>query len=330
MIGSITKGSDFGGCVRYALAVDEPGKEARLLYAEGVLSDTPQDIINGFECQRHLNQRVQHWVGHISLSYPPEDSAILTDEKMVKFALEYMERMGIKNTQFIIARHLDKEHPHCHIVFNRVDNDGKCVSDSGEYFRSNDICKELKLKYGLTFGKGRDKVKTNRLKGRDRAKQEVYIAVRDALKVAKDWTTFQRELAKSGVSLRKKYRRGTTIVEGLSFVKGKHKFKASEVAKGRKFSFANIERILNENKNGQSQSPPPVSAANPKMPPTVVKQKPSVAEKVMDAALDIGESIGGAVGDLFQLGPSVNPEEEDFARKMRRLNKKPKRRGPKL
>ena len=42
----------------------------------------------------------------------------------------------------------------------------------------------------------------------------------------------------------------------------------------------------------------------------------------MDAALDIGESIGGAVGDLFQLGPSVNPEEEDFARKMRRLNKK--------
>ena len=36
MIGSITKGSDFGGCVRYALAVDEPGKEARLLYAEGV------------------------------------------------------------------------------------------------------------------------------------------------------------------------------------------------------------------------------------------------------------------------------------------------------
>lgn len=330
MIGSITKGSDFGGCVRYALAVDEPGKEARLLYAEGVLSDTPQDIINGFECQRHLNQRVQHWVGHISLSYSPEDSAILTDEKMVKFALEYMERMGIKNTQFIIARHLDKEHPHCHIVFNRVDNDGRCVSDSWEYFRSNDICKELKLKYGLTFGEGRDKVKTNRLKGRDRAKQEVYIAVRDALKVAKDWTTFQRELAKGGVSLRKKYRRGTTIVEGLSFVKGKHKFKASEVTKGRKFSFANIDRILNENKNGQPQSPPQVSVTSPKMPPTVTKQEPSVAEKVMDAALDIGESIGRAVGDLFQLGPSVNPEEEDFARKMRRLNKKPKRKGPKF
>ncbi len=307
MIGSITKGSDFSGCVRYALAVDEPGKEARLLYAEGVLSDTPQDIINGFECQRHLNQRVQHWVGHISLSYSPEDSAILTDEKMVKFSLEYMERMGIKNTQFIIARHLDKEHPHCHIVFNRVDNDGKCVSDSWEYYRSNDICKELKLKYGLTFGEGRDKVKTHRLKGRDKAKQEVYIAVRDALKVAKDWTTFQRELAQSGVSLRKKYRRGTTIVEGLSFVKGKHKFKASEVAKGRKFSFANIDRILNENKNGRSKTastsshaPRPVVAKTP-------KQEPSIASKVIEAGLEIGENLAEGLGGLFKLGPGYDP-----------------------
>ena len=92
---------------------------------------------------------------------------------MVKFALEYMERMGITNTQFIIARHLNKEHPHCHIVFNHVGNDGKCVSDSWEYFRSNDICKELKLKYGQTFGEDCDKVKTHRLKDRHRAKQEV-------------------------------------------------------------------------------------------------------------------------------------------------------------
>ena len=37
MIGGITKGSDFAGCVRYALALDEAGKEARLLHSEGVL-----------------------------------------------------------------------------------------------------------------------------------------------------------------------------------------------------------------------------------------------------------------------------------------------------
>ena len=166
MIGGITKGSDFAGCVRYALALDEAVKEARLLHSEGVLTDTPQDIIDGFECQRLLNSRVRHWCGHISLSYSPKDADRMTDEFMVKLALEYMEKMGIKDTQFIIARHLDKEHPHCHIVYNRVYNNGKCVSDSFEYLRNNAICDELKKKYGLTFGENKDNVKTHRLKGR--------------------------------------------------------------------------------------------------------------------------------------------------------------------
>lgn len=98
MIGGITKGSDFAGCVRYALALYEPGKEARLLYSEGVLTHTPQDIIDGFECQRHLNSRVRHRCGHISLSYSPKDKDRMTDEFMVKLAQEYMDKMGIKNT----------------------------------------------------------------------------------------------------------------------------------------------------------------------------------------------------------------------------------------
>ena len=47
MIGGITKGSCFSGCVEYALALKEKNKEARLLYSEGLLTDTPKDIIDG-------------------------------------------------------------------------------------------------------------------------------------------------------------------------------------------------------------------------------------------------------------------------------------------
>lgn len=179
----------------------------------------------------------------------------------------------------------------------------------------------------LTFGEGCDKVKTHRLKGRERAKQEVYIAVRDALKVAKDWTTFQRELAKSGVSLRKKYRRGTTIVEGLYFVKGKHKFKASEVAKKRKFSFANIDRILNENKDGRSQT---ASTSSPAPRPVVAKapkQERSIASKVIEAGLEIGENLAEGLGGLFKLGPGYDPEQEAMNNEMERRRKKAKRKG---
>lgn len=49
MIGGITKGSCFSGCVEYALTLKEKNKEARLLYSEGLLTDTPKDIINGFK-----------------------------------------------------------------------------------------------------------------------------------------------------------------------------------------------------------------------------------------------------------------------------------------
>ena len=74
---------------------------------------------------------------------------------MAEIALEYMERMGIRDTQFFIARHFDKEHPHIHIAYNRIDNDGRTISDKNERLRSARICKELTLKYGCTWPKAR-------------------------------------------------------------------------------------------------------------------------------------------------------------------------------
>lgn len=318
MIGSITKGSGFSGCVEYALALKEKNKEARLLHSEGLLTDTPKDIVDGFECQRHLNSRVQHWCGHISLSYSPEDSARLSDAAMVELALEYMEKMGIKNTQFIIVRHLDKEHPHCHIVYNRVDNNGKCVSDSFEYYRSNAICKELKKKYGLTFGENKDKVKVDRLKGRAKTRQEIYLAVQAAKKSAKDWITFQRELAQKGVTVRKKFRRGTTEVDGLSFIKDGQKFKASQVDRDGRCSYDNICKALDRNKNRQSQ---PASPA-PKPMRQQSKQEPSAISKVLEAGADLTEGIGTAIGGIFQVGPAYDPEEEAFINEMKRRQKR--------
>ena len=318
MIGGITKGSCFSGCVEYALALKEKNKEARLLYSEGLLTDTPKDIIDGFECQRHLNSRVKHWCGHISLSYSPKDAERMDDDFMVKLALEYMDKMGIKNTQFIIARHLDKEHPHCHIVYNRVDNDGKCVSDSFEYYRNNEICDEMKKKYGLTYGENKDQVKTERLKGRSKTRQEIYLAVQTAKKSAKDWTTFQRELAQKGVTVRKKFRRGTTEVEGLSFIKDGQKFKASQIDRDGRCSYNVICKALDRNKNRQSQPASPVPKPMRQQP----KQEPSAAAKIIETGADMVEGLGTAIGGIFQVGPAYDPEEEAFINEMKRRQKR--------
>jgi hypothetical protein len=68
-----------------------------------------------------------------------------------------MVKMGITDTQYIIGRHYDKEHPHIHLVFNRIDNNSKTITDKNDRYRSEKICKELTEKYGLYFARGKEK-----------------------------------------------------------------------------------------------------------------------------------------------------------------------------
>ena len=97
------------------------------------------------------------------LSDSPEDKDKLTDEMMTKIALEYMELMGIKDTQFLLVRHHNTANPHCHLVYNRVDNNGKTISDKMERRRSEKIVKHLKDKYGLTYSDGKGQTKTEQI-----------------------------------------------------------------------------------------------------------------------------------------------------------------------
>ncbi len=117
------KATSFSRCVHYVT-----GKEdASILASDGVLLTTTQDIIDSFEFQRQMNHRISKPVGHIALSFLPEDKYKLTDEMMTKIAREYMELMGIKDTQFLLERHFDNGNPHCHLVYNRINNEGKTI-----------------------------------------------------------------------------------------------------------------------------------------------------------------------------------------------------------
>lgn len=180
MIGKQTKGTSFDGCVRYVLKEEK----SRLLEAVGV-EGLPEQMAVQFGLQALLNDRVKNVVGHTSLNFSPEDSERLKsdDELMLRIAHDYMELMGIRNTQYIIARHLDREHPHCHIVFNRVDNDGRAISDKNDRYRNEKVCKMLTAKYRLHFANGKDQVKEECLRPYDRAKHEIYKALKEELPI---------------------------------------------------------------------------------------------------------------------------------------------------
>ena len=232
------KGSGFKGCVNYVL-----GKEqATLLHAEGVLTESRQDIIRSFCTQTQMNPGLKKPVGHIALSYSSIDAPQLPDEKMIQLAKEYMEEMKITDTQYIIVRHQDREHPHVHIVFNRIDNNGKTISDKNDMYRNEQVCKKLKTKHGLYFAKGKEQVKQHCLREPDKSKYEIYTAVKDEIGKSRNWQQLQKQLAEKGISIHFKYKGQTCEIQGISFSKGEYTFKGSEI--DRSFSFSKLDKYF--------------------------------------------------------------------------------------
>ena len=244
MIGKLKKGSSFGGCIRYVTGKDE----AKIIASDGVLLGTNAEITQSFELQRQLNPRIKKSVGHIALSFKPEDKPRLTDEFMAKIALEYMQMMGIKDTQFIIVRHHNTDNPHCHIVYNRINNESKLLSDRNDYRRNEQVTKALKSKYGLTYGTDKSNTNTRKLRNAERAKYEIHNAVKDALKVVENWQKFKNELAKRGVHLEFVYKdKERTKVQGIRFSNDGYSFKGTQIS--RDYSFGKLNARLEGTEN---------------------------------------------------------------------------------
>ena len=253
MIGKLKKGSSFAGCIRYVTGKDE----AKILASDGVLLGTNAEMTQSFELQRQLNLRIKKPVGHRALSFKPEDKPRLTDEFMAKIAIEYMQVMGITDTQFIIVRHHNTDNPHCHIVYNRINNEGKLISDRNDYRRNEQVTKALKSRYGLTYGTDKSKTNTHKLRNAERAKYEINNAVKDALKVTGSWQKFKNELAKRGVLLELVYKdkERRTKVQGIRFSKDGYSFKGTQIS--RDYSFGKLNARFEETENQVSAKTTP-------------------------------------------------------------------------
>ena len=235
MIGKLKKGSSFAGCIRYVTGKDE----AKIIASDGVLLGTNAEITQSFELQRQLNPRIKKPVGHIALSFKLEDKPRLTDEFMAKIAIEYMQMMGITDTQFIIVRHHNTDNPHCHVVYNRINNEGKLISDRNDYRRNEQVTKALKSRYGFTYGTDKSKTNTRKLRNAERAKYEIHNVVKSILSTADSWEEFRSELAKRGVHLELVYKdKEQSKVQGIRFSKDGYSFKGTQIS--RDYSFGKL------------------------------------------------------------------------------------------
>ena len=314
MIAKIVKGASFRGCVQYVTGKDE----AKILASDGVLLGSVGNIADSFEYQRGLNPRCSKPVGHIALSFKPEDKEKLTDEMMAKIAREYMELMSIRDTQFILVRHHNTANPHCHLVYNRVDNNGRIISDKFERKRSEKIVKHLKDKYGLTYSDGKGQTRTERLHYTERTKFEIQNAVKTALKASRTWWQFTDRLKQQGIEVEFKRRRGSDdVIEGITFIKDGVRFKGSQI--GRQFTYAKLNEKLSWDEQRQTAHQGQTEQTRQDFQP----RQESNQEQQYSREASFDFSLG-----LFDINnPVYDPAEEEFRRRMQRKKKK---RGPRL
>ena len=245
MIAKIVTGKSFGGAVRYLM---EKSGQARMIDSDGVALSDIRSLIGSFNFQRKARPEKVEVVGHISLSFHKDDKPRLTDGFMAGLAREYMQRMGITDTQYIVVRHTDTEHPHLHILYNRVKYDTKLVRSHNERIRSVAVCKAMKQKYGLTFSEGKESVKIERLHDPDKVKYRIYEAVKAILPYCVSLPELAERLQDKGIETTFIHRGGDPQkeIQGMTFTLQGQTLKASQV--DRKFSYANLCKIIEANR----------------------------------------------------------------------------------
>ena len=313
MMAKIVKGSDFKGVVDYIL---DKGKGTQVVAYDGLFMENKETIAMSFNAQSQMNNKVTKPVGHIALSFSKEDEPRLTNRLMAGIALEYMERMGIRDTQFLIARHFDKEHPHVHIAFNRIDNNGNTISDRNERLRSTRICKELTQKYGLHMANGKDNVKRNRLKEPDRTKYELYDILKAEVGRCGNWNVLVANLKRQGVEVHFKHKGQTDEIQGMVFTKNGYHFNGSKV--DRRFSYSKIDAALQRNRYNERMG-------------MTAKAHEATTQSAPSGTVQ-SELFNGSLGLLNGNGSSYNAADVEANQEMAEMlrRKKKRKRGMRL
>ena len=308
MIAKIVKGSSFKGVVNYIL---DKGKDAKILVCDGLFAEDRDTIAMSFEAQSKMNPRVMKPVGHISLAFHKEDEHRLTDRAMAGMALEYLKEMGITDTQVLIVRHFDKEHPHVHIAFNRIANNGRTISDRNERIRSARICKEITRKYSLYLASGKERVKQHRLKEPDKTKYGLYSILKSEVSRCGNWRQLAANLKKQGVDMRFKYKGKSDEVQGVVFTMNGYSFSGSKI--DRRFSYAKIDAALERNRRTERMEMQPLS-------------RHEELHTFQPESRGNDELFSGSIGLFMPDNADGQTEENRFEEELKRRNKKKKQR----
>ena len=258
MIGKVKVNQSFGAMCRYVLQEKTPNQGAEVLAAHGVRIDSAAHMATDFDAVRAMRPGLGKAVLHVALAFPAEEKEKLTNEVMGRIAQDYLKGLKIdpENTQWAVVRHQDKEHPHMHLVVNRVDLDGQTVSDQFIRSRSVDVCKRIEQEYGLIvadqvgrkqaleIGPTPAQAKATTAKEEQsaewsRARQDIGRALGYLAGQARSFDELSELLQARGIGL-ELTRRKDGSPAGVVFAQDGHRVKGSQV--GREYSAGNLDK----------------------------------------------------------------------------------------
>ena len=159
MLANVPKpGRCFHGLRRY-LMTSRPGTVAvssRVLWhaTRNLASADPAVATKVMTATAALSARCQHPVYHLILNWRPDEAP--SEDAITAMADATLARIGLAEHQALLVRHGDTEHPHVHVVVNRIHPErGVAWSAAHDYRRIERVMHALALEHGFKAVPGR-------------------------------------------------------------------------------------------------------------------------------------------------------------------------------
>lgn len=303
---------------------DKPGAE--LLVAEGVRGYDVKLMAEDFTVQQSLRPEKKRACMHAILSFYPGE--ILSDGKMKTIAEEYLDKLGVTHTQYVISKHSDKAHIHLHIVANMVSNDGKAIKDSWIGLRGKKIAQELTINHQLVQATDKNLKLTHleSLNEYEAARYKIYMAITELLSKSKSMEELETRLKTRGIETEYKYKGQTKEKQGISFKIGEYRFKGSKI--DRKFSYIHLEKMLALQQKQIVQQPKTEIIAKPFQQSAKLFSKENTNYPTLQPELGIASEAGKALSDLWNTLMDPGREDGTLPKELLEEQRKKKQRKP--
>ncbi|MCS3801443.1 relaxase/mobilization nuclease domain-containing protein [Niastella sp. OAS944] len=221
---------------------NKPGSE--VLATDGVREFDYKLMAEDFIRQQQLRPGKQKAFFHGILSFHPTEKP--SNETLTTIAAQYLDRLGIVDTQYSIVKHTDRSHLHLHVVANMVDNNGNVIKDNFTGMRGKKVAQQLTQEYKLIPAIKKDLALTNleNMNEHEVVRYKIYMAIAENLPNCNSLNDLVTRLKHQGIDTQFKYKGQTQEIQGVSFKTGNYSFKGSQV--DRKFSFAGLQKALTD------------------------------------------------------------------------------------